>query len=59
MPWLDLTPRLAEWMDDGMWARWVLSGFPQPDDLRAAVHSLLAEPLAAAVDQVVERVWSA
>jgi hypothetical protein len=59
MPWLDLTPRLAAWMDDGMWARWVLSGFPQPDDLRAAVHSLLAEPLAAAVDQVVERVWSA
>jgi capsular polysaccharide biosynthesis protein len=53
VPWLDRTPALAAWMDDGMWARWLLSALPQVDDLRAAVHDLLCERLAAAVDEVV------
>ncbi|HKE77551.1 MAG TPA: hypothetical protein VKB57_28280, partial [Acidimicrobiales bacterium] len=52
VPWLDRTPALAAWMDDGMWARWLLSALPHADDLRAAVHSLLCERLAAAVDEV-------
>jgi hypothetical protein len=53
LPWLDRTPALAAWMDDGMWARWLLSGLPHGDDLRAAVHDLVCERLAAAIDEVV------
>jgi hypothetical protein len=39
-------------MDDGMWARWLLSRLPGRDDLLAAVHALLPAGLAEGVDQV-------
>jgi hypothetical protein len=45
--------RVAVWMDDGMWARWVLGAFPALDDLVDAACSLLAPNLARAVSQVV------
>lgn len=51
------SPALAAWMDDGMWARWLLARLPSPDDLRAAVHALLPLPLAEAVDRVATAAW--
>lgn len=54
LPWLDLTPALAAWMDDGMWSRWLLSALPPAEDLLASVHALLGDRVAAAVDMVIE-----
>jgi hypothetical protein len=45
--------RVADWMDDGMWARWVLGGFPALDDLVSACRSLLAPTVADGVELVV------
>ena len=53
VPGLDSSPALAEWMDDGMWARWLLSAFPARDDLLASVHDLLPADLAEAVRQAI------
>jgi hypothetical protein len=47
-------PRVAAWMDVGMWARWVLAAFPALDDLVDAADSLLGPNLAAALRQVVQ-----
>src|SRR5690606_3096871 len=47
-----LTP-LAGWMDDGMWARWVLASLPGLADLLDAVHALLPPRLAEPVTAVV------
>lgn len=44
--------QLARWMDDGMWARWLLARLPSTDDLLAAIHALLPPVLADAVDLV-------
>jgi len=44
---------LAAWMDDGMWARWLLSHLPATDDLLAAVRALLPARLSDGVHQVV------
>ena len=35
------SPQLSAWMDEGMWARWLLSRLPAADDLMAAVQALL------------------
>jgi hypothetical protein len=35
-------PELAGWMDEGMFARWVLSDLPSPDELLAALRPQLA-----------------
>jgi hypothetical protein len=47
------TSSLAGWMDDGMWARWLLSSLPATDDLLDAATALLpaalADPLATVV----------
>jgi hypothetical protein len=53
LPWLDRSPALAAWMDDGMWARWLGSALPQSEDLLAAVHDLLGARLAVAVERVI------
>jgi hypothetical protein len=45
--------RVVAWMDDGMWARWLLAAFPALDDLVDAACSLLAPNLARAARQVV------
>jgi hypothetical protein len=45
--------RVAAWMDDGMWARWLLAAFPALDDLVDAACSLLPPNLAKAARQVV------
>ncbi|MGH9229221.1 MAG: hypothetical protein ACRD07_10945 [Acidimicrobiales bacterium] len=46
--------RVVAWMDDGMWARWLLAAFPAFDDLVDAACSLLAPNLARAARQVVQ-----
>jgi hypothetical protein len=46
--------RVAAWMDDGMWARWLLAAFPALDDLVDAACNLLTPSLARAARQVVE-----
>lgn len=49
-----LPPRdVTDWMDDGMWARWVLSSFPALDDLLDAVSGLLAPAVGHSVVQTV------
>lgn len=45
--------QLAAWMDDGMWARWLLARLPAVDDLLAAVRALLPPVLADGVELVV------
>jgi hypothetical protein len=44
---------VARWMDDGMWARWVLSSFPALDDLVEAAAGLLPADLAGRVQRVL------
>ena len=46
--------RVVAWMDDGMWARWLLAAYPALDDLVDAACSLLTPNLARATRQVVE-----
>jgi hypothetical protein len=48
---------LAGWMDDGMWARWMLSRLPAADDLMAAVRALLPPVLADGVELVAGAAW--
>jgi hypothetical protein len=40
-----LTAEGAAWMDDGLFARWVLADFPPVDDYLAELSQLLAEPV--------------
>jgi hypothetical protein len=51
------SPQLAAWMDDGMWARWLLSRLPDRADLLAAVRALLPARLAEGVDVVAQAAW--
>jgi hypothetical protein len=37
-----IDPKLARWMDEGMFARWILSELPSPDELLARVRPYLA-----------------
>jgi hypothetical protein len=37
-----IDPKLAGWMDEGMFARWILSDLPSPDELLARVRPYLA-----------------
>jgi hypothetical protein len=46
-------PELAAWMDDGMWARWLLARLPAVDDLLTAVRALVPSVLADGVELVV------
>lgn len=48
---------LAAWMDDGMWARWLLARLPTRADLLGAVQALLHPDLAAAVAVVAGAAW--
>lgn len=57
VPGLPASAELAAWMDDGMWARWLLAQLPAPDDLVAAVHALLPPVLADGVMVVVRSTW--
>ena len=53
VPGLESPPNLAEWMDDGMWSRWLLSAFPARDDLLDSVDNLLPPDLARAIARTV------
>jgi hypothetical protein len=39
-------PKLASWMDEGMYARWVLSELASPEELLAQVRPLVAPSIA-------------
>lgn len=43
-PWTGeiVSPEMAAWMDDGMFARWVLDALPDPEELLARVRPLVA-----------------
>lgn len=43
-PWTGeiVSPEMAAWMDDGMFARWVLDALPAPEELLARVRPLVA-----------------
>ena len=47
------TSSLAGWMDDGMWARWLLGSLPATDDLLDAATALLPAVLADPLTTVV------
>ncbi len=51
------SPPVAAWMDDGMWARWLLSRLPATEDLLAAVDALLPARLAKDVAAVADAAW--
>lgn len=53
LPGPPVTPEVARWMDDGMFARWLLADLPGEADLLAAVHGLLPASLADDVELVV------
>lgn len=53
LPGPPVTPEIAGWMDDGMFARWLLADLPGEADLLAAVHALLPASLADDVELVV------
>jgi hypothetical protein len=44
---------LAQWMDDGMWARWLIRELPPAAELLEATRALLPAVMADAVDLVV------
>lgn len=54
-PGMEMPVRLADWMDDGMWARAVLGALPSVGDLLDAVGALLPPALAEHVAAAVER----
>jgi hypothetical protein len=47
------SPALAQWMDDGMWARWLIRELPPAADLLEATRALLSPVVADAIDLVV------
>jgi hypothetical protein len=53
LPGPPLASAVAAWMDDGMFARWLLADLPTDADLLATVHALLPPSLAAGVEVVV------
>jgi hypothetical protein len=53
LPGATPAPELGDWMDDGMWARWMFGMLPPPDELVRALHDLLPTPLADAVEKLV------
>ncbi len=53
----DLTPEGAAWMDDGMFARWVLDDFPSADDYLDELADLVPPSVVEAVHEVLVE-WS-
>jgi hypothetical protein len=45
-----IDPEVADWLDDGAFARWASGGYPDVDDLLAAVGDLLPSSLLLAVE---------
>jgi hypothetical protein len=54
LPGIELPVGLAGWMDDGMWARWLLGALPPAADLLDAVGALLPPALAEPIVAVVQ-----
>jgi hypothetical protein len=53
-----LPPEILDWMDDGIFSRWVLGGLPELTDLRATAAEVLPSRVADRVDDVL-RAWNA
>ena len=49
-PVFGISPGVADWMDDGLFSRWVLGEYPPAAELRAAVDHHLPPPLLHLVD---------
>lgn len=52
LPGTPVSAEVADWMDDGMFARWLLGEFPAIDDLLEAVDGLLPAVIAERVAEV-------
>ena len=46
-------PEVAQWMDDGMWARWLIDELPSAAEMLEATRALLPPVVADAIDLVV------
>jgi hypothetical protein len=58
--WADLvSSELAAWMDEGMFARWVLGALPAPDELVARIRPLVAPSTARRLAHAVRSVRAA
>jgi hypothetical protein len=51
----DLAPEGAAWMDDGMFARWVLAEYPSFDDYLAELRTLVPEHTVDGIAQVLDQ----
>ena len=51
--WPDLSPSLAEWLDDGSFARWVLGELPPTTPLLGDLAELLDEAVVADIDEAL------
>lgn len=51
----DLSPTGAAWMDDGMFARWLLGGFPSFDDYLAELGELVPESVGEGIREVLDQ----
>ena len=47
------SPAAAQWMDDGMWARWLIAELPPAAEMIDATRALLSPVVADAIDLVV------
>lgn len=54
-----VSPGQAAWMDDAMFARWCMGGFPEPASLRGDVEFLAPAEVAERVDLALRAAWSA
>lgn len=48
-----LSPEVTEWMDDGMFARWVMAAFPSWQQLANATAELVPAPIATTIAETV------
>jgi hypothetical protein len=51
----DLSPEGAAWMDEGMFARWVLADFPSFDDYLAELRDLIPESTVDGIAEVLDQ----
>jgi hypothetical protein len=58
-PWIALEPELAEWMDEGMFARWILDGLISVEEMVAAARSCLVPSGARRMAHLLRRMGGA
>lgn len=53
--WAELSPSAARWMDRGAFARWLLDRYPDLDDQRSALRTVLPAKLARTVESAIAK----